>query len=452
MDAEEMARNTTKVILGAANSADEETVAHIKQALARVPEGSMVSVPSEWPGDRYDDLIAASYSDDDAPKPEKPKEKNMSGKAPESEMKNDPIAKAEALLAKATIVETKMEEMSIEEKAMWWDSFYMEGKARHVRDAAFWGAPVGTLITPGMKPQGTGASRGRSRSSSAGQSSRPSMTSASSSSRSSRWSRSGVSRPVAKKPSAKPASEPSLVDRLLAVKPATQKRYLSQMSESELEVATDDLDVWIDEINENDPMMDSLQELQIAIDEQIAKSPIRQLSDEELGAQFDKLKNGSFRTAKQRLEFGRTRREIARRGLSGRRKIRESEYAELTSAVSSPKKPTTSTSGFDPATQSMLSPTDQKMPPANQISKLRRVAVRADKHAQWLEELIKRGSNRDNAKNRQAIEESYDRAKAATNEMLHVAKQSNDPRLTNSVRAQRPLRVKKPGGKTYPRR
>lgn len=310
MDAEEMARNTTKVILGAANSADEETVAHIKQALARVPEGSMVSVPSEWPGDRYDDLIAASYGDDDAPKPEKPKEKNVSGKAPESEMKNDPIAKAEALLAKATIVETKMEEMSIEEKAMWWDSFYMEGKARHVRDAAFWGAPVGTLITPGMKPQGTGASRGSSRSSGGG----------------------SVSKPASRAP-ASTSRRPAFTER-----------------------------------------------------------------------------------------------------------------------SASPKKPTTSTSGFDPVTQSMLSPADQKMPPANQISKLRRVAVRADKHAQWLEELIRRGSNRDNAKNRQAIEESYDRAKAATNEMLHVAKQANDPRLTNSVRAQRPLRVKKPGGKTYPRR
>lgn len=29
-----------------------------------------------------------------------------------------------------------------------------ESKVRHVRDAAFWGMPVGTPIEPGMKPQG----------------------------------------------------------------------------------------------------------------------------------------------------------------------------------------------------------------------------------------------------------------------------------------------------------
>lgn len=39
----------------------------------------------------------------------------------------------------------------------YWDDPELEGKARYVRDSAWWGLPLGTLIRPGMKPRGRAA-------------------------------------------------------------------------------------------------------------------------------------------------------------------------------------------------------------------------------------------------------------------------------------------------------
>lgn len=81
------------------------------------------------------------------------------------------LEEVEALLAKATIIpgnrgmEVKEDDLDDIQQKMF-DLGY-DTKTRHVRDAAYWGLPVGTPIAPGQKPVG-GRSGGRGGGSSSG--------------------------------------------------------------------------------------------------------------------------------------------------------------------------------------------------------------------------------------------------------------------------------------------
>ena len=81
------------------------------------------------------------------------------------------LEEVEALLAKATIIPgdqgMEVKEYDLDDIQQKMFDLGYDTKTRHVRDAAYWGLPVGTPIAPGQKPVG-GRSGGRGGSSGGG--------------------------------------------------------------------------------------------------------------------------------------------------------------------------------------------------------------------------------------------------------------------------------------------
>ena len=85
-------------------------------------------------------------------------------------------------------------------------------------------------------------------------------------------------------------------------------------------------------------------------------------------------------------------------------------------------------------TKSLLSKKDrEKLSPQAQIQKLRRIAVRAQKHADWMDELSAMYADDesviDTDDNEAERAKSQAKANAAAEEMLAIAKSINDPRV-----------------------
>lgn len=81
-----------------------------------------------------------------------------------------------------------------------------------------------------------------------------------------------------------------------------------------------------------------------------------------------------------------------------------------------------------PKTKSLLSKKDRELPWQTQVQKLRRIAVRATKKADWLIELNEMYADHPVAK-RDEIMALRDKASVAAEEMLAIAKANGDPRV-----------------------